>query len=294
MSQNSEAQIFIDLIDQALVARVTKVELLVQNNAFGAPQPQTVAVPGVLLCLGARQSIAWGRESGTRDQKQRIGEGIVLTVGSWMEEKLLADCEWLQIRFDADATRFAHRCFEKDAFAPSDITNTPASRHHSSTSRLDPCGREIYRLLLSPPRIGEAAYLCGLFEALLCKARETLYPALNGGKAQQTWRTACHFIEQHCDQPLSRHSVARQLNLHPAYLSQLFAAQGTESFGEFLLRVRLERAHNRLQTPGFNVAEIAHSSGFPDANYFSRAFKKRYGITPGRARSTSAPKNQAE
>jgi len=106
------------------------------------------------------------------------------------------------------------------------------------------------------------------------------------------WLPRGFFIAAHCEQSLSRESVARALKLHPNYLSQLFAGQGDESFSAFLLRARLERVCHLLQDPSLNVSEVARLSGFSDANYFIRAFKKRYAVTPGRARQIAEPRSE--
>ena len=54
---------------------------------------------------------------------------------------------------------------------------------------------------------------------------------------------------------------------------------------EFIRNERLKTAAELLKNPDLTVAEVAYSSGFNDATYFSRSFKKVYGLSPTEFRS---------
>jgi AraC-like DNA-binding protein len=65
-----------------------------------------------------------------------------------------------------------------------------------------------------------------------------------------------------------------------------FQAAG-ETLGAWLLAERLDLAHERLASPAWrmrSVATIAAASGFRDPTHFHRAFRTRFGITPGELR----------
>jgi ligand-binding sensor domain-containing protein/signal transduction histidine kinase/DNA-binding response OmpR family regulator len=49
---------------------------------------------------------------------------------------------------------------------------------------------------------------------------------------------------------------------------------------EYIRTIRLEKAKALLETSDFNVAQIAYMTGFGTPSYFSRKFKKKYGILP--------------
>lgn len=48
----------------------------------------------------------------------------------------------------------------------------------------------------------------------------------------------------------------------------------------YILQVKLGKAKKMLQNSSISVAEVADTCGFYDANYFSRVFKKEFGISP--------------
>ena len=52
------------------------------------------------------------------------------------------------------------------------------------------------------------------------------------------------------------------------------------SFGQHLLRYRLERARERLSHPGALAKEVAYAVGLNDLSYFTWAFKRQFGLTP--------------
>lgn len=54
----------------------------------------------------------------------------------------------------------------------------------------------------------------------------------------------------------------------------------------YVLDLRLRRSVKLLEDPSVSVKTAAYSSGFNDYNYFCRAFRKRFGISPGRFRKS--------
>lgn len=57
------------------------------------------------------------------------------------------------------------------------------------------------------------------------------------------------------------------------------------SFINYLNDYRLDTAANMLLATNDNVLEIANACGFDNLSYFTRSFKKKYGITPEKYRS---------
>jgi len=85
---------------------------------------------------------------------------------------------------------------------------------------------------------------------------------------------------------LSLTQIARMHGLTPRQVQRLFARQGT-CFSDFVRAQRLDRARAMLADPAQRhrrVLEIALDSGFDDVSAFSRAFRRRFGMSPGEAR----------
>jgi two-component system response regulator YesN len=56
--------------------------------------------------------------------------------------------------------------------------------------------------------------------------------------------------------------------------------------GDFLRKLRLEKATRLLQTDTIGLAEVAARSGFQSASYFCRAFRQSFNMSPGEFRES--------
>lgn len=85
---------------------------------------------------------------------------------------------------------------------------------------------------------------------------------------------------------LSPKRLAGCYGISPRHIRRLFEREGT-SFTEFVREERLKRAHTMLNSPRlahWHIADIAFEVGFNDLSYFYRAFRARFGYSPGEAR----------
>ena len=54
--------------------------------------------------------------------------------------------------------------------------------------------------------------------------------------------------------------------------------------GKWLMEKRLEYSHYLLETTDQSVEDICLESGFENQTHFTRVFKKKYGLSPGKLR----------
>ncbi len=97
----------------------------------------------------------------------------------------------------------------------------------------------------------------------------------------------------YADPDLSPELVADQIGISKRYLQTLLAASGT-SFVQELNATRLERASDILADPragNLAIADVAYRTGFLDPGFFTRLFRKRFGITPREWRAGNAPQS---
>lgn len=70
---------------------------------------------------------------------------------------------------------------------------------------------------------------------------------------------------------------------HASYLSNIFKKEKGCSLSKYLTQTRLEQAKKYLtEYPDKTLIEIAESIGYSDVYYFSKNFKKYYGISPSK------------
>lgn len=93
-------------------------------------------------------------------------------------------------------------------------------------------------------------------------------------------KKAVKYIETHCQRPLKTADVAEHCRLHPVYLASLFREHTGKSVKDYVNQIRIHKAREFLDSGEYIIAEAAYQSGFSDALYFSKVFKKYTGLSP--------------
>ncbi len=88
------------------------------------------------------------------------------------------------------------------------------------------------------------------------------------------------YIEFFYAQPLTLDELAQHCYVTSNYLSSLFKKEIGITLKEYINQTRIQKSILLLNTTHHSIQEIAGRCGFPDANYFSRIFKKLNGVTP--------------
>ena len=93
-------------------------------------------------------------------------------------------------------------------------------------------------------------------------------------------KRVCEYLQDCYYMNISLNELAELASLSPYYLTRVFTKQIGVSPHEYQLQIRLRKATDLLFL-GKPHAEVALSTGFCDQSHFCKAFKKKYGITPG-------------
>lgn len=94
-------------------------------------------------------------------------------------------------------------------------------------------------------------------------------------------KRAKKYIEDHYwQEDLSLKIISDQVYLTPQYLSTLFKNATGQTVGQYMSDYRIEQAKRMLSDPSYKLYQISELVGYKDANYFTRLFKKKTGITP--------------
>lgn len=91
---------------------------------------------------------------------------------------------------------------------------------------------------------------------------------------------ARQYLDEHFAEPISLDQLARMLNVSPFYLSHVFSRESDFSLFAYLTSLRMRRARALLQAGTVNVTEAAHAAGYEDEGYFSKVFRKYFGVPP--------------
>jgi len=88
------------------------------------------------------------------------------------------------------------------------------------------------------------------------------------------------FIQNNLDEKMKLEELAEIAFLSPFHFHRIFTAKTGESINQYIRRLRLERAANRIIYTAQAITTIALENGYETAAAFSRAFKQKFGLSP--------------
>lgn len=85
--------------------------------------------------------------------------------------------------------------------------------------------------------------------------------------------------------------ISNDLELNPSYLSREFSKYFEDlNFGDYVRKLRIEKAITLIQNSNYTLTEIAYMTGFSDQSHFTRIFKQSTGKNPSSYRKNSQKK----
>ena len=90
--------------------------------------------------------------------------------------------------------------------------------------------------------------------------------------------------ENYYKMDLSLQDIANAFQVNPAYLSRLIKQNLGLTFIDYLSMVRINTAVKMMKDPMIKIYEISNTVGYSNQHYFSTAFKKVMGVSPGEYR----------
>ena len=97
---------------------------------------------------------------------------------------------------------------------------------------------------------------------------------------QQRFKVVFGYLIEHFREPIELGKIADLVGLTPTSFCRYFKKMTGKTLFDAVLQYRLEAAAQLLVRTAKPVNEIAFSSGFENAPYFNRAFKKWKGVSP--------------
>ena len=124
--------------------------------------------------------------------------------------------------------------------------------------------------------------------------------------------TACRITQMHYENTVKKHNIVidtvikcineniqnpdlsltwiakEVLYMNENYLGKLFLKEMNEKFSQYVMRVRIEKAKELIESPNnYKIYEVSEMTGFADyTQYFSQVFKKYTGVTPSDYKKT--------
>jgi len=107
---------------------------------------------------------------------------------------------------------------------------------------------------------------------------------------QQGWLgDVIEMLRSHSGSHWTLSQLAAAVQVHPVTLARAFRRAHACSVGEYVRRLRLERAAQELGETTRPIAEIAMTAGFADQSHFSNVFRRQTGMSPSAFRRSLRP-----
>ena len=131
------------------------------------------------------------------------------------------------------------------------------------------------------PAFSQNMVSASLLEHYLIYCCQKVSENLSQNRSEIAVHMVQNYLEEHLkDHTISIESAAKTVHFSVSYLRQIFKEVTGESFNEYLIRKRMEKAGELLQNTSMKISDIAESCGYENQRYFASSFKKFYGCTP--------------
>ena len=140
-------------------------------------------------------------------------------------------------------------------------------------------GEELVAKIREMPHFTAAkrdAYL-GILEAL---GRYIETEGLLPDKKQTIGELVKNFVKENISRKITLSEIGRSLHCSTVTVTEHFKREFGISVMQYVLKKRMEMSLGILSKSDSSISETARAVGFSDVEYFSRCFKKHYGLSP--------------
>jgi two-component system, response regulator YesN len=88
------------------------------------------------------------------------------------------------------------------------------------------------------------------------------------------------YVTARLHEKISMEEAATYLKLNPSHFSRIFKQETGETFIEYVTRLKMEQAKDKLDHSDDTVEQIAESLGYENSSYFIKLFKSYSGYSP--------------
>ncbi|HEY8960658.1 MAG TPA: AraC family transcriptional regulator [Luteolibacter sp.] len=140
---------------------------------------------------------------------------------------------------------------------------------------LYPGGRRGWCLTFKEPVLGKDGRVVGV-----CGISRDLHGQHDPQDDYAAMSKAIDYIHKHFDEPLRLPQLAEMAGLSVYQFDQRIRSLFHVTAGQYLVKVRVDAACERLASTDEVIAQIALACGYSDQSSFSRQFKQAVGISP--------------
>lgn len=110
--------------------------------------------------------------------------------------------------------------------------------------------------------------------------REKNRPALPEINPQMLVQAVKDYLDRNYTREVHLSELSERFHFSKEYISKLFKGKYDAGIYEYVLNLRMKRAKELLLDKNLQIQSISERLGYKDNNYFSKAFRTFYGISP--------------
>jgi AraC family transcriptional regulator len=161
----------------------------------------------------------------------------------------------------------------------------PAALHAPELGYL---ARQLHREFLDGDPLAALAAEAFALECLVSLRRQDRHREFKGNQSPRWLISVKEMLQDEPSRVPSVATIGREVGVHPVHISRAFRRYFGCTIGEYVRRLRVQRAQQLLGDSRVSLSEIAALVGYSDQSHFSVAFKRLTGTSPGAYRRLSA------
>ncbi len=106
-------------------------------------------------------------------------------------------------------------------------------------------------------------------------------------RSQPRWlKRVKEYLHEYYFESIGLNDLAKIAEVHPTHLARVFKQFEKCTAGDYVRKVRIAKARQKMLYSDSSLVEIALDTGFSDQSHFTRSFKNTIGMTPNEYRQT--------
>lgn len=103
---------------------------------------------------------------------------------------------------------------------------------------------------------------------------------VNKERSSHSMKEMLDYVEENYSLNIGLDDLSKEFHMSREHISRMFKKEIGENFVAYLTRHRMKKAAMLLCEAEYGLQMVAETVGYKDASYFSRSFKKYYGVSP--------------
>ena len=91
---------------------------------------------------------------------------------------------------------------------------------------------------------------------------------------------AVEYLNEHMRDHMTLEKITKELSINRNRLNEIFVEKTSSTCMNYFMQMRIELAKLMLKGTELMINEIGDRVGYPDANYFTKVFRQKTGMTP--------------